>query len=247
MLVILILIFNALAALVGLVGFLLIGEWFVVGLGLLMMFLMPHIYPWVASPHLGLLVLSHKVLEKGWTVVGDALGIISALYNNVVIAGWLFVVFRLFLENQVAVVPFCWAYSIATVPFLTLASAELRSGPNAGTLITVLLVQITALALGVARYVGAGHSSLLNIVALFIAVATIIQGVLFLSSQSKNKVAGPSKKCVQCGAVRSIDYFGLDDSSHDGHGSDCVACLDPEKWALVQRLKAQYGANREPL
>jgi hypothetical protein len=224
------------------VGFLLIREWLVVALGLLMMYFMPKIYPFVVIPHLGLGALALTAFENGWVVVGFALSIISAFYNNIVIAGWMFIAFRLFLENQVAFVPFCWAYAVATVPFWTLAREEFRSGPNAGTNVMMFMIQITALALGVARYVGGGLSALLNISLVFIAAATVIHGFLLFANRPE-KIVGPSKKCAQCRTVRGLDYFNLDASSPDGHGPRCVACLAPEMWATVQKIKTQYGAS----
>lgn len=177
-----ILVFDVVAAIVGFVGFLLIREWLVVALGLLMMYFMPKIYPFVVIPHLGLGALALTAFEKGRPIAGFALGIISALYNHVVIAGWMLIAFWLFLENQVAFVPFCWAYAVATVPFWTLAREERRSGPNAGTNIMMYMIQITALALGVARYAGAGPSGLLNISLIFIAAATVINGFLLFAN-----------------------------------------------------------------
>jgi hypothetical protein len=136
------------------------------------------------------------------------------------------------------------AYAIATVPFWTLAREELRSGPNAGTNIMMFMIQITALVLGVARYAGAGPPGQLKISLVFIAAATAVHGFLmFVGQQGTKKVVGPSKRCAQCRTVRSIDYFNLDTSSLDGHGPCCAACLNPDMWATVQKIKTQYGGN----
>lgn len=243
----LVLAFDVIAAIVGLIGFLLIQEWLVVVIGLLMMYFMPKIYGFVVLPHLGLGALVVVAFEKGRTIVGSALGIISSLYNNVAIAGWMFLAFRMFLENQVAVVPFCWAYAVATVPFWTLALEERRSGPNAATNIIMFMIQMTALALGVARYAGVGPSGMLSISLVFIGAATAVNGVLMFVGRAGTKIVGPSKKCAECGTVRSIDYFNLETSSPDGHGPRCVACLNPDMWATLQKIKAITANEPAPL
>jgi len=81
-------------------------------------------------PHLGPGALAVTAFEKGWRPWA-----FSALYNHMVVAAWMFIASRVFLENRVAFVPFCGAYAdaVATVPFWTLAREEFRSDPNAGT------------------------------------------------------------------------------------------------------------------
>ena len=72
-----VLVFDVLTAIVGLIGFLFIREWLVVVVGLLMMYFMPKIYPFVVIPPLGLGALAFTAFEKGWALVGFAPGIIS--------------------------------------------------------------------------------------------------------------------------------------------------------------------------
>lgn len=33
-----------------------------------------------------------------------------------------------------------------------------------------------------------------------------------------------TKKCIKCGKELSLDYFGIDTRSKDGHGRTCKAC-----------------------
>jgi hypothetical protein len=58
---------------------------------------------------------------------------------------------------------------------------------------------------------------------------------------SQLKTDGPFKKCSRCGTIRNTSYFSLDDSSSDGLGNLCVACIDPETWAMIQDLKSASG------
>jgi hypothetical protein len=48
---------------------------------------------------------------------------------------------------------------------------------------------------------------------------------------------GPYKKCAKCGTVRNVSYFAIDRSTSDQTSPFCVACSDPETWAMVQRFK----------
>jgi hypothetical protein len=52
---------------------------------------------------------------------------------------------------------------------------------------------------------------------------------------------GPYKRCEKCGTVRPVCYFAIDPSTSDRSSSSCVACSNPEVWAMTQRLKEQFG------
>lgn len=144
-------IFNFLAGIVGLIGFLVIGEWLVIAVGLLMMFLMPKLYGFVVLPHIGLAALSMAAMKRRRTMLGMVLGLASALYNNAVITAWILVAFGIFLTKQVAIIPFLWAYAVATVPFGTMA---LQEHDNSSTGAFLLLIQLTSLAFGIVRFRG---------------------------------------------------------------------------------------------
>lgn len=144
-------IFNFFAGIVALIGFLVIGEWLVIAVGLLMMFLMPKLYGFVILPHIGLAALSMAAMKRRRTTLGMVLGLASALYNNTVIAAWILVAFGVFLTKQVAIIPFLWAYAVATVPFGTMALQE-HDNPSTG--VFLILIQMTSLAFGIVRFRG---------------------------------------------------------------------------------------------
>ena len=92
-------IFNFFAGIVALIGFLVIGEWLVIAVGLLMMFLMPKLYGFVVLPHIGLAALSLAAMKRRRTTLGMVLGLASALYNNAVITAWILDRRRLFRQR----------------------------------------------------------------------------------------------------------------------------------------------------
>jgi hypothetical protein len=86
-------IFNFFAGIVSLIGFIVIRDWLVIGLGLLMMYAMPKVYSFVNVPHLGLIALAIAALERGRTVLGFILDLAGALYSNTMVAGWIWIAF----------------------------------------------------------------------------------------------------------------------------------------------------------
>lgn len=167
-------IFNFFAGIVALIGFLVIGEWLVIAVGLLMMFLMPKLYGFVILPHIGLAALSMAAMKRRRTTLGMVLGLASALYNNTVIAAWILIAFGIFLTKQVAIIPFLWAYAVATVPFGTMA---LQEHDNSSTGVFLLLIQMTSLAFGIVRFRGE-PSDWLIVVVIFLVVSTGLNGLL---------------------------------------------------------------------
>jgi hypothetical protein len=168
-------IFNFLAGVVALVGFLIIREWLVIGVGLVMMYLMPKVYAFVILPHLGLAALAMTAMKRGRRILGIALILASSLYNNAVIAIWILISFSVFLTKQVAIVPFLWAYAVAVVPFGTMAFQE---DDNPATSIFLLLIQTTSVAFGVLRFVREERSDWLIAALIFVLVATGVNAVL---------------------------------------------------------------------
>ena len=167
-------IFNFFAGIVALIGFLVIGEWLVIAVGLLMMFLMPKLYGFVILPHIGLAALSMAAMKRRRTTLGMVLGLASALYNNTVIAAWILVAFGVFLTKQVAIIPFLWAYAVATVPFGTMALQE-HDNPSTG--VFLILIQMTSLAFGIVRFRGE-PSDWLIVAVIFLVVSTGLNGLL---------------------------------------------------------------------
>jgi len=171
--------FNLFAGVIGLIGFLVIGEWLVIVVGLLMMFLMPKLYGFVILPHIGLAALSMAAMKRRSTTLGMALGLASALYNNAFIAVWILVAFGIFLTKQVAIIPFLWAYAVATVPFGTMA---LQEHNNSSTGVFLLLIQVTSLAFGIVRSRGE-PSDWLIVAVIFVVVSTGINGFLLYAGR----------------------------------------------------------------
>jgi hypothetical protein len=85
------------------------------------------------------------------------------------------------------------------------------------------------------------------IVCLYFLIARLVPSqIVELKAQLKANGPGPLKKCSQCGTIRKISYFSFENSSSDGHGSLCVACLQPETWAFTQKLKSALANEQRP-
>lgn len=122
-----------------------LGEWRVLGLGLLALMLAPMA--------LGLLVLLGMVfgapavalLERGRSIVAFPLVLLSHAYTHVLVAAWGLLVFfeatnRLTEQNFWPLL--LWSYSVAVGPWSYMAAKESQSGGGEGAVITTFFAQL---------------------------------------------------------------------------------------------------------
>jgi len=123
------LLFNFFAGIVGAIWLLCIGEWRIVVAGILASFTMPWWWLVVSLPTLALFPLLVFFSNKK-NVLGMAIfAFLADLYNSVLMTAWIATVFffavDLIFWSDVSLIPMLlFAYSVATSPFLYMASKE---------------------------------------------------------------------------------------------------------------------------
>jgi len=136
-------IFNALAGLIGGAWLLLRGEWGILVAAILAVVLAPYAMALAMIPGMLLTVPGVKLLERGKTLPGGVLGMLGALYVNAIQLIWIWFCFNVpyVNHNQALHWPLCLvAYAVAVTPAQFMAKEE---GPeSSGTWITVMGVTI---------------------------------------------------------------------------------------------------------
>jgi hypothetical protein len=125
---------NMLSAIIGCVWLAIIGEWYFIGFGALLIIASPYLLSILMLPGLAISTLANSWQERN-NFLFYALGYLSKLYANALIVGWCFFSFNWCVslygydlgefEISFGVIPYLlWSWSIALTPWQTLAGRE---------------------------------------------------------------------------------------------------------------------------
>ncbi len=176
---------NLFGGVTGAIWLAILGQWSIIGIGIIFMILMPLGYTIVCWPGIGLTFLGIKALEKHVNWVAYPLAYMGALYSNLLIGYWLILTMQLSLARSGAdsAIPYVlWAYSVAVAPLAYMASKE--DDDNIATTIGMYFAQLSAIGLGLSVIV---TGSLLGGIAIIVFMSVsvpIINLILVANTRS---------------------------------------------------------------
>ncbi len=143
-------ILNIFSGIVGGVWFAVIGQWKLIGLGLLLSFVMPWSYAIVSLPGMGLGIIAISLGEKGSKFGVSVFGFLASILEYVLLSTWCLIVFIFFIKNMGSgsCIPYLlWAYSTAMAPLGFMASKE--SPDSIGTAMGLFYAEISFVILAI--------------------------------------------------------------------------------------------------
>lgn len=138
-----VLILNIFSGIVGGIWLAILGHWGSIGFGFGLGFAMPWIYFLVSRPAMGLGFIVAFFVERRSKTFISILGFLTALYNNALLASWVFGVYIFFMNraNAQSYIPYLlWSYSTMMAPLSYMASKE--PPDNFGTTVGLFYSQI---------------------------------------------------------------------------------------------------------
>ena len=165
-----------------------LGEWGLIGYGLLALMVSGMAIGLAMAPGLLFAAPAAAMLEKGHKIGGFFFGFLSTLYTVGILTAWCILVLVYYTKqaNADSIIPILiWSYGIATGPIVWLAQKDLQSG-NEYAMITTFFIEIAYILtiLGI-LFVGV---SLLDVIVLFgviMLVGMVVQfSMAYLVEQS---------------------------------------------------------------
>jgi len=144
---------NVFSGIVSGVWLAVIGEWRLIGVGIMMSLAMPWAFMIVMLPQLGLMGLLGPVVDRGKTFLLWPVGFLTSLYGNTVIGVWVFLVFLVFsahMGNGNHIPLLLWGYATSMAPLAYMASKE--PPDSTGTNVGLLLAQLAYVLLVILHY-----------------------------------------------------------------------------------------------
>lgn len=182
--------FNMFGGIVSGIWLAILGEWNLIGYGILALLVSGVGLSFVMAP--GLIFLTGPaviLLEKGHKISGSIFGLLSAFYTNGILTAWCILVLFYFINhtNADSIIPgFIWSYGIATSPIAWLAQKDQQSG-NKYSMITTFFISL-AYILTILAILLAG-ASLMNILILFgviMSISLIVEfSIAYLADKSR--------------------------------------------------------------
>lgn len=149
-------VFNWVAGIIAAVWLLSLGQWDLVVIGLLAMWLMPYAFVIAASPtYLLIMPLMPLLMRKKQNIALAMVGFTTMLYHNAILAFWTLLVFtQVFDVWGVMAIPFVvWGYNVVMTPLAHMARGE--SADSTATNMGLLLAQSGYIVLVIAWLLGA--------------------------------------------------------------------------------------------
>ena len=167
-----------------------LGEWGLIGYGILALFVSGMGLGLAMAPGLIFAAPAAAMLEKGNKVGGYFFGLLSTIYTVGILTAWCILVLVYYTKHadSNSIIPLLvWSYGVATGPIVWLAKKELQSGNEYAMLTTFFIELAYILAILAILLVGV---SLLDVIVLFgviMSIGLVVQfSVAFLSDQSKS-------------------------------------------------------------
>jgi hypothetical protein len=164
---------NMLGGIISGIWLAILGEWGLIGYGLLVLVFSGMALGLVMAPGLIFAVPAAAMLEKGNKVGGYFFGLLSTIYIVGILTTWCILVLLYYTKHADAdsIIPvLIWSYGIATGPITWLAQKDLQSG-NEYAMVTTFFIEVAYILTMLAIiFVGV---SLINVIVLFGVVMTI--------------------------------------------------------------------------
>jgi hypothetical protein len=137
-------ILNALGGAIAFVWLMVLGEWGIIGLGVLALVVSSFGLSIAMMPGMLFSVPAIALHNKGNRLGFYTLGFLSALYTMFVLTAWC--VFAMYLlahhaDSSSLIPALLWSYGVATAPIIWLARKELRESGNEHSALTAIFVQ----------------------------------------------------------------------------------------------------------
>lgn len=165
-------IFNMLGGIVSVIWLGILGEWGLIGYGVLAIMFSGMLLGFAMLPSILLAAPAVTMMEKNIKIGGYFFGLLSTIYTLGVLSAWCILVLLYYTDHATSssIIPvLIWSYSVATAPIMWLAQKDLQSG-NDHAMISIFFIEVAYILsiLGI-LFVGA---SLIEIMVLFAVVMT---------------------------------------------------------------------------
>lgn len=181
-------ILNLFGGIVSCIWLAILGEWRLIGYGILALLVSSMGLGLAMAPGLIFAGPAAVMLEKGNKICGYFFGLISTIYKDAVLTAWCILILIYYTKHvdSDSIIPvLIWSYGIATGPIVWLAQKDLQSG-NEYAMITTFFIEVayilTILAILLVEV------SLLNILVLFgvvMSIGLIVQfSIAYLTEKS---------------------------------------------------------------
>lgn len=174
---------NALSGIVSSIWLIILGQWRLVGMGILVGLSMPVFWTITVLPLFALLVVAHIAEGSGKRVLVGLLGFLIYIYKHGLIAAWMLLVFHAFTRYASASVPvLLWGYAIVMAPLCYIA----RHDPpdDVGSILGCLFGGVGYIVLAVSSLLGASLWSAATIVFVLGVLFSFGMGILAASATS---------------------------------------------------------------
>jgi hypothetical protein len=166
-----------------------VGEWRIVGVGLLVGLFGVVPISIAIMPSLLFAVPAANLIERGSILLGVVLGIPATLYTVAVMAGWSYLVFSvafsLAAERQ-SIPILLWSYGVAAFPWSYMASEENRASEGGSSTMYAFFVSLAYLLMVLLRIIGgAGFSTCVTALLVVMVIGVLFQFVVVVASYKK--------------------------------------------------------------
>lgn len=172
-LVVPLIILNTFGGIISGIWLAILGEWGLIGYGILALLVSGMGIGLAISPGLIFAAPAAAMLEKGNKIGGYFFGLLSTIYTVGILTAWCILVLVYYTKqaNAHSIIPvLIWSYGVATGPITWLAQKDLQSGNEYG-MITAFFIDVAyILTILAILFVGV---SLLNVIVLFSVVMSI--------------------------------------------------------------------------
>lgn len=178
-------ILNIFSGIVGGIWLAIIGQWKLIGAGLLLSVAMPFFYSIVNLPGIGLGVLAVSAGKKGSKVGFSILAFLASIYNYALLSVWsasvlLFIIQR--MESGSFIPYLLWAYSTVMAPLGYMASKE--PPDSTGTSMGLFFAEICFIVLAILWIISIPFNSTRLITACLVIVFSLTVTILSVSEMS---------------------------------------------------------------
>jgi hypothetical protein len=141
---------NSVGGLVALVWLVILGQWAVLGYGILAMIAMPPLFALVQLPALGFTAAGAWLSDRNWRVAMIVCVFLGALWTNILVVGWCLLIVVKYVQpvRDISPIPILlWGYTVAVGPLAYMAR---KDGGNPFTSLQMLIAQLFVIAIGAA-------------------------------------------------------------------------------------------------
>jgi len=171
-------IFNMLGGIVSVIWLAILGEWWLIGYGILAIMFSGMLLGFAMLPGMLLAAPAVAMMEKNIKIGGYFFGLLSTIYTLGVLSAWCILVLLYYIDTATSdsIIPvLIWSYSVALAPIMWLAQKDLQSG-NENAMISTFFIEIAYIfsILGI-LFIGVSLIDVIVIFAVIISIGMIMQ------------------------------------------------------------------------